>query len=91
MPGKEGAAVTKWTPTSYTREDAPVHSEPVACSLGVGGLHQHFLDCIRQGIQPPLSNAYTARHVTEILLAGLESGQASRRAIDIRSSAEPTG
>src|SRR5207248_1566483 len=34
MPGKEGAAVTKWTPTSYTREDAPVQTEPVECRLG---------------------------------------------------------
>jgi predicted dehydrogenase len=86
LPGKDGAAVTKWTPTSYTREDAPVHTEPVACTVGVGGLHQHFLDCIRQGIQPPLSNAHTARHVTEILLAGLEAARTGR-AVDLQTSA----
>lgn len=86
MPGKDGATVTKWTPTSYTREDAPVHTEPVACDLGVGSLHKHFFDCMRQGIRPPLSNAYTARHVTEILLAGLESGRTGQ-AVDIHSSA----
>lgn len=84
MPGRDGATVSKWTPTSYTREDAPVHVELVPCNLGVGGLHEHFLDCIRQGIQPPLSNAQAARHATEILLAGLESGRTGG-AIDIHS------
>jgi predicted dehydrogenase len=86
MPGKDGAAVTQWTPTSYTRENAPVHTEPITCDRGPGELHQHFLDCIRQGIQPPLSNAHAARHVTEILLAGLESGRTGR-AVDIHSRA----
>lgn len=87
MPGQDGATVTKWTPTSYTREHAPVHTEPVECNLGVGGLHEHFLDCIRQGIQPPLSNAWMARHVTEILLAGLEAGRTGR-AVEIHTRAD---
>jgi predicted dehydrogenase len=87
-PGKDGAAATKWTPTSYTRENAPVDTEPVTCNLGVGGLHEHFLECIRRGVQPPLSNAHAARHVTEILLAGLESGRTGR-AVDLHTSAEP--
>jgi predicted dehydrogenase len=79
--------VTKWTPTSYTREHAPVHTEPIECSLGVGGLHEHFLDCIRQGIQPPLSNAWAARHVTEILLAGLQAGRTGQ-AVEIHTKAD---
>lgn len=86
--GPSGTKVTKWTPTSYTREDAPVKEEVIECSLGVGDLHQHFLDCIRQGVQPPLSHAWAARHVTEILLAGLESGRTGK-AVEIQSSAEP--
>jgi len=78
LPGKDGATVTKWTPTSYTRESAPVATEAVDCSLGVGGLHEHFLDCIREGKQPPLEHAWLARHVTEILLAGLEASRTGR-------------
>jgi len=87
MPGLAGALVTQWSPTSYTREDAPIQTEAVACNAGMGELHEHFRDCIRKGIQPPVSNAWTARHITEILLAGLESSRTGK-AVDIRSSAE---
>jgi predicted dehydrogenase len=88
MPGKDGASVTQWTPTSYTRESAPVATETVECTLGVGGLHEHFLDCIREGKQPPLEHAWIARHVTEILLAGLESAQMGK-AVHLMTTAEP--
>ncbi len=40
--------------------------------------HQHWVDCIRAGIQPPLANARTARHVTEIMLKGLQSAREGR-------------
>jgi predicted dehydrogenase len=50
----------------------------------LGNAHRHFVDCIRQGRQPPLSNARTARHVTEVLLAGLESARTGRP-VPIRS------
>ena len=39
---------------------------------------------MRAGIQPPLSNPRTARHVTEVLLAGLESARCGRP-VEIRS------
>lgn len=79
-PGEDGAAVTLWEPTSYTREHAPPRRSPVDCSgCDRGDVHQHFLDCIRQGIQPPLSNVQAARHVTEILLAGLRSAREGRK------------
>ena len=45
---------------------------------GKGDAHEHWLDCIRRGAQPPVSNAQTACHVTEILLAGLESAKSGR-------------
>jgi len=83
-PGLNGADATHWTPTSYTREDSPPRSEPLSAGAGVGGLHNHFRDCIREGIQPPLSNAQAARHVTEILLGGLQSARTGR-AVDIHS------
>lgn len=75
VPGKDGADATQWTPTSYTREHAPVATKAIRCDLGVGGLHEHFLDCVRRGVQPPLEHAWLARHVTEILLAGLEAAK----------------
>lgn len=86
-PGRDGAAVTMWTPTSYTRESAPPKLTPVELNEGVGGLHQHWIDCIREGKQPPLENAWTARHITEIMLAGLEAGRTGRR-IELTTTAE---
>ena len=44
----------------------------------VGNSHKHWLDCIDQGRQPPVCNASTARHITEVLLAGLRSGKEGR-------------
>lgn len=80
-------SAVKWTPTSYTREDAPPKSEPLAPDTGVGNLHAHFLDCVRNQRQSPLSNVHAARHVTEIMLAGLESSR-SGRAVEIESKCE---
>ena len=66
--------MSQFTPTSYTREHAPVDVKAIDCSDGnPGGMHEHFAQHIREGTQPPLSNAYAARHVTEIMLAGIES------------------
>ena len=76
IPGRDGAAVSLHTPTSYTREHAPVDVQPVNCEdVNPGNMHQHFADHIRAGTQPPLSNAQAARHVTEIMLAGMESSR----------------
>lgn len=75
MPGVDGATVTRWTPSSYTDERAPVEMAAVDPGRGAGNVHEHFLDCVRQGRQPPLSHAWAARHVTEILLAGLAAGR----------------
>ena len=55
-------------------------------TVKVGSSHAHWLDCIEKGMQPPVSHAYAARHVTEVLLAGLESGRTGR-AVAIRSRA----
>ena len=88
IPGQDGAAMTRWEPGSYTREDIPPVPHPVdAKGSGRGNVHEHWLACIREGRQPELSHAQAARHVTEILLAGLESSRTGRR-IDIRSTAE---
>ena len=47
-------------------------------------MHQHFADHIRAGTQPPLSNAQAARHVTEIMLGGMESSRLGK-AINLKT------
>ncbi|MCA9082194.1 MAG: hypothetical protein KDA58_16650, partial [Planctomycetaceae bacterium] len=68
-----------YEPTSLTDEDAPLSSRPVDTS-GYPNVnaHQHWIDCIRAGVQPQITNARTARHVTEIMLKGLESAREGR-------------
>ncbi|MBI2191049.1 MAG: Gfo/Idh/MocA family oxidoreductase [Planctomycetes bacterium] len=85
MPGTQGAGATRWNPGSSTREDVP----PTPLAVDAAGYpavtaHQHFIDCIRREVQPLLSNARTARHVTEILLAGLASSK-DDRSVPVRS------
>ncbi|MEE2658204.1 MAG: Gfo/Idh/MocA family oxidoreductase [Candidatus Latescibacterota bacterium] len=72
-PGIAGAQLTKWTPTSYTDEHASVQTTALDCPAGTANAHSYFLECIAEGKQPVLSHAWAARHVTEILLAGLQS------------------
>lgn len=80
--------LTYFRPSSQVDEDAPPIVEPV--ELGgypVENSHQHWVQCIRRGIQPPLSNARTARHITEIMLAGLQSSRMGRM-VEVRSRLE---
>lgn len=86
-PGLNDAPATQFIPVSYTSDHDPIRAEPVAGDGGIGNVHSHFLDCIERGIQPPVSHAHAARHVTEVLLAGLEAGRTGQT-VDIHSSAE---
>jgi predicted dehydrogenase len=87
-PGEDGASLTHWVPTSYTREDAPPALTPVDVgNAGRGTAHEHWIQCIREGRHPEKSHAWAARHVTEVLLAGLESSRLGQR-IAIHSSAD---
>lgn len=72
-------------PSSLVDEDAPLIEAPVDLSgeMNVNS-HQHWVDCIRAGRQPEITNARYARHVTEIMLRGLESSR-ERRTMDITS------
>ncbi len=64
-------------PTSLVDEDAPLEEEPVDLSVYPDvHSHQHWVDCIRSRQPPPIANARMARHVTEIMLRGLESSRA---------------
>ena len=47
--------------------------------------HAEWLDCIEQGKQPELSNIWAARHVTEIMLAAIESDSGGKR-IEIQTT-----
>ena len=50
LPGEDGAALSQWTPTSYTRETAPVDLKAIDCSdADLGDMHAHFAECIRDG------------------------------------------
>ncbi len=72
-------------PSSLVDEDAPLIEEPVDTSRVPNvHSHQHWVDCIRAGRQPPLTNARFARHVTEILLRGLASAE-QRRTVSVES------
>ena len=74
-----------WRPGSTTDEDAPPIVETIDLSpFPEQNSHQHWVDCIRRGVQPELSNARMARHITEIMLAGLESSK-QRKSVEIAS------
>jgi predicted dehydrogenase len=80
VPGENGSAMTRWEPGSYTREDLPPVPHAVDASADSrGNVHEHWLQCIRERRHPELSHAWAARHVTEIMLAGLESGKTGAR------------
>lgn len=69
-------------PTSSVDEDAALAREQVDLSAyPERNAHQHWADCIRAGIQPPLVHAGFARHVTEIMLRGLESAKQGTRVL----------
>ncbi|MBW3542870.1 MAG: Gfo/Idh/MocA family oxidoreductase [Planctomycetes bacterium] len=66
-------------PGSKTDEDAAQLEEAVDLArLPNENSHQHWVTHIRAGTQPPLSNARTARHVTEVMLAALASSREGR-------------
>ncbi len=79
-PGHHSASLTRWEPGSYTREDEPAVPHTIDLpEEEAGDLHGLWLRCIRQHRQPAVSNAHFACHVTEILLAGLESSRTGQR------------
>ena len=66
-------------PTSLVDEDAPLSDQAVDCSEYPNvHSHQHWVDCIRASRQPPITHARMARHVTEVMLRGLESAREGR-------------
>jgi len=83
----DGEPPTHHVPTALDSDDSPIAVSEVPPTVKVGNSHTHWLDCIEKRTQPPVSHAYAARHVTEVLLAGLESGRTGR-SVPIRTRAE---
>ncbi|NRA40510.1 MAG: Gfo/Idh/MocA family oxidoreductase [Planctomycetes bacterium] len=83
-PGSTGSAVDIITPTSYTDENAAPKTE--ALNIGESeNQHAEWLRCIQGKSQPEISNIWFSRHVTEIMLASLESHKTGSW-IDVQTS-----
>ncbi len=80
------AEVSQWVPLAYDSDHAPIEERALSTAGFAQNSHAHWFDCIEAGQQPPLSNAHAARHVTEVLLAGLQAGR-SGQAVEIQSLA----
>ncbi len=86
--GRDGAILKQWMPPTYTGKSPAENIKIIDCSdADPGGIHKHFADCIRNGIQPPFSNIYAARHITEILVAGMESSKTGR-AVELKTRSD---
>lgn len=86
-PGSGDSALDFIEPSSYTDENA----KPITHHINLGpGENQHaeWLRCIRDGIQPQISNIWFSRHVTEILLAAMKSHELGSW-VSVNSSPEP--
>jgi predicted dehydrogenase len=78
--------VTMYQQASKTREDIPPKKTVLDCSkTPVIDPHAQWVECIRTNTRPKLETARAARHITEIMLAGLESGKTGR-AVEIKST-----
>ena len=80
---KAGGEIELIRPGSYEREWA----EPLVEKISpppVVNQHEEWLRCIEKGEQPALSNLWMARHITEIMLAAVESNAAGQR-VAVRS------
>ncbi len=68
-----------YTPTSLVDEDASLSQTKVDTShYPAENSHQLWARCIREGTQPPLTDARTAWHVTEIMLKALASSRSGK-------------
>ena len=84
---QEGESIQYIRPASADREWAAPISETLPAP-GAPNQHLEWLQCIKAGTQPELSNLWAARHVTEIMLAALASNAQGRR-IDLGSQPFP--
>jgi len=71
-PGQDGGPLDLVQPSSYDREKALPLTQHMAVPR-IPNQHEQWLEHIRAGTPPKLSNVWTARHVMEILLAAQQS------------------
>jgi predicted dehydrogenase len=85
--GTEGKVVSQgrfesldhYRPSSKVDEDAvQIHEQVDLSGFPDENSHEHWVRHIIEGRQPALSNPVTARHVTEIMLASLDSSREGR-------------
>lgn len=65
-------------PSSYDREWAAPLVDEIRPAPMVNQ-HEEWLRCIERGAQPEISNIWTARHISEIMLAAARSNEAGSR------------
>ncbi len=85
-PGSQDAPLELWRPSRDDRENAPLecmHPEP---GIEVNA-HLRWFACIREGRQPDFCTLARARHITEVLLAALESSKTGKE-VTVRSDPE---
>lgn len=75
---QSGDEIAYIRPGSYEREWAAPLIEQFT-PPPVVNQHAEWLRCMEQGEQPALSNLWTARHITEVMLAAVASNQQGRR------------
>lgn len=74
------AKLTLFQQSSKKGDDVPSKSRDIDTSrYTYQNPHEHWVEAIRSGNRPQYETARTARHITEIMLAGLESGRTGRR------------
>ena len=74
-------------PSSFEREWAAPLVDEIR-PAPVVNQHEEWLRCIENGKQPEISNLWTARHITEIMLAAVSSNEEGRR-VAIHSDPKP--
>jgi len=75
---KRGKSIDFIRPSSFEREWAEPLVDAIMPAPAVNQ-HEEWLRCIESGQQPELSNLWLARHVTEIMLAAVESNESGAR------------
>ena len=85
FPGFGGSEISLYQQASKKAEDLPPTRKDLDCKkYPAVDPHQQWIDSIRTGAPLGFETARTARHITEILLAGLESAKTGRR-VDLKT------
>ena len=86
-PGADGGPLSLHEPRDPWTDKRDIRVDAITPPPVLGSPHAHWLDCIERGIHPPLSHAWAARHVCEILQAAMQSA-ATGHAITLESAAD---